>query len=344
MNRTDVAIVGGGIVGLRTPGPPLAAVCRWRCSSGIRRRARASVRNFGMVWPIGQPPGLLHQRALRSRERWLELGAKAGLWVSPCGSLHLAYEADELAVLEEFAARAPGWGFDCRLLTLSQTRERSPAVEPKGLLGALYSPVECCVDPRQAIARLPGFLAETYGVQLNFGTTVRAVEPPRLHTSDGRMWLAGRILVCSGTDFETLFPEVFAAAGLRRCKLHMMRTVPQPGGWRLGPHIAGGLTLCHYAAFRDCPSLPRLQQRIAEQMPDFVRFGIHVMASQNHLGEVVIGDSHEYDADISLFDKTQIDASHSRLSGPSGAPAGMGDRGALARDLRETSGAADLHG
>jgi hypothetical protein len=87
----------------------------------------------------------------------------------------------------------------------------------------------------------------------------------------------------------------------------MMATGPQPGGWRLGPHVAGGLTLAHYKSFEVAGSLARLKARIAAQYPDYQRYGIHVMASQNHLGEVVIGDSHEYDADIGPFDKPEID-------------------------------------
>ena len=87
----------------------------------------------------------------------------------------------------------------------------------------------------------------------------------------------------------------------------MMRTPPQPDGWRLGPHLAGGLTLCHYPAFRACDTLPALKERIAAELPEYVRYGIHVMAAQNHLGEVVIGDSHEYDGDIEPFDKPRID-------------------------------------
>ncbi|MFM8271410.1 MAG: TIGR03364 family FAD-dependent oxidoreductase, partial [Gemmata sp.] len=245
--------------------------------------------------------------ALRSRARWLELRDKAGLWVAECGSLHVAHEADEDALLQEFAALAPGLGVRCEYLPRAEALSRFPAVNPAGLRGALHSPTELALNPPDAIARVPRFLAEAHGVQFRLGETVTSVQAPRVSTAGGAVWHADRVLVCSGADFETLFPEVFAGSGIRRCKLQMMRTGPQPNGWRLGTHLAGGLTLCHYKAFELCPALPALRQRIAATLPEYVKYGIHVMAAQNDRGEVVIGDSHEYDADISLFDKAEVD-------------------------------------
>ncbi|RMG72553.1 MAG: FAD-dependent oxidoreductase, partial [Bacteroidetes bacterium] len=99
---------------------------------------------------------------------------------------------------------------------------------------------------------------------------------------------------CTGADLESLFPEVFRDSPLVKVKLQMMRTAPQPGGWRMGPALAGELTLTHYEAFEACPSLPALRARIEAETPWFPEWGIHVMMSQNGLGELVIGDSHVY--------------------------------------------------
>lgn len=306
--RADVAVIGGGIVGLAFAWTAARLGRSVVLFERDDRAQGASVRNFGMIWPIGQAAGGPHARALRSRALWAELADRANIDLDPVGSLHLAYHADELAVLEEFAGLAPSLGYDARLLTPAETLGRSPAVRPDGLLGALWSPTEACVDPRRAIARIPGFLAERFGVQLRFGSAVTSIEMPEVHAADGESWTVERAIVCGGADFRTLFPEAFEGSGIRLCKLQMMRTHPQPGGWRLGPMLAGGLTLCHYSAFQACPSLPALKRRFEETMPEYVRQGIHVMASQNALGEVVIGDSHEYDDAIDPFDKPVIDA------------------------------------
>ena len=91
----------------------------------------------------------------------------------------------------------------------------------------------CGESTRGGHAASPHFLAEAYGVQLRLGVAVTDIEMPRLRTASGETWLVERAFVCSGTDFQTLFPAAFATSGLRRCKLQMMKTGPQPGGWWL---------------------------------------------------------------------------------------------------------------
>lgn len=305
--QVDVAIVGAGIVGLACA---LSAARRGHSVAVFERSPKAqgaSVRNFGMVWPVGQQPGIVHDRALRTRQIWLDVAQRAGIWCEPVGSLHLAYRDDEAAVLQEFCDAAPGHGYDVQWERADAVVARSGAVRADGLVGAMWSPTELCVDPREAIGSLPGWLTREHGVSFHFDTPVLSVDMPRVQTSRGD-WQAERVVVCSGADLVSLYPELYAGCGLRLCKLQMMRTAVQPDGWRLGPHLAGGLTLRHYAAFEMCTSLAALRERVTEETPVFDRWGIHVMASQTGLGEVTIGDSHEYDEAITPFDRDEIDA------------------------------------
>lgn len=274
------------------------------CERG-RAATGASIRNFGMIWPIGQPSGEMHRMALRSREVWLEVLEAARLPYLPTGSLHVAYHDDEVEVLREFADIAPRAGYECEWLDGPQVLERSLAVQPKGLQGGLWSATELTVDPRLVVARLPEYLAEL-GVAAHFGTAVTHIELPWIETGAGSHE-ADVAIVCAGDDFETLFPEVFRRSGLTRCKLQMMRTAPQHAGWALGPALAAGLTLRFYKAFQMCSTLQKLKSRVACEKPEYEKYLIHVLVSQTADGAITLGDSHEYGDCVDIFDKPEID-------------------------------------
>jgi len=304
MNQVDVAIVGAGIVGLAHA---LAAAKRGLKVAVFERNPNAvgaSIRNFGMIWPIGQPTGILLDRALRSRQIWTEVASAAEIAIDPCGSLHLAYRSDEMAVLQEFFDTGSA-DYSIRLLSASEVADKSLAVVADGLLGALWSATEMTVDPREAIRKLPIYLASAYGVEFHFGQVVTDIAHPQFKAG-GKNWTADRILVCSGADFETLYPAIFAESGITKVKLQMMRTAPQFNQWKLGPSLCAGLTLTHYGAFAGCRSLPALKTRIATETPHFPQWGIHVMMSQNASGELIIGDSHEYGLNPEPFDQDEI--------------------------------------
>jgi len=302
----DVAIVGAGILGLAHA---YLAARAGRSVVVFEKRPRAmgaSVRNFGMVWPVGQPAGEMLEIAMRSRQLWLELLRDAKLPYRDTGSLHVTYREDEARVAREFSELGPELGYHCSWLEPDRVLEKSDAVNQKELLGGLWSSTEFTVDPRQTLASLPAFLEERFGTRFVFGTLVNGVSLPRIETSAGE-WSADMAIVCSGEDFQTLYPDDYAASGLTRCKLQMMRTAPQPGAWQLGPSLAAGLTLRFYPAFQCCSTLPALVRRIAEETPEYDRWGIHALVSQTADGALTLGDSHEYEPSIDAFNKQVID-------------------------------------
>jgi FAD dependent oxidoreductase TIGR03364 len=304
--QAEIAIVGGGILGLAHA---YAAATRGRKVVLFERSPRAagaSVRNFGMIWPIGQPHGEMHETAKRSREIWAQVLREAQLPHYLTGSLHVVYRDDEAAVAQEFAGLAPALGYECQWLDSRGVLERSQAVHPKQLLGGLWSGLELTVDPRITIAALPAFLAERYGVQFRFATAVRSIDLPRIEAG-AEHWKAECAIVCSGDDFETLYPEHFAGSGLTRVKLQMLRTLPQPAAWKLGPALAAGLTLRFYPSFSICTALAALRSRIMAETPEYERWHIHGLISQTAAGELTLGDSHEYGECVDVFNKEEVD-------------------------------------
>ncbi|RYG00123.1 MAG: TIGR03364 family FAD-dependent oxidoreductase, partial [Chitinophagaceae bacterium] len=291
MSKKTAIVIGAGIVGLATT---RALATRGYQVTVIERNQRAvgaSIRNFGMIWPIGQPDGVMYERATLSRRIWLETAAEAGLFHDQVGSLHLAYHKDELEVLSQLASIYEHREY--QLIGPTEALQKNTSLVSQGLLGALYSAEEIIVNPREAIGKLPSWLTEKFGVRFIWGVAVTDILFPVVH-GGGTTYRADEIYVCTGEDFETLYPAEFKALPLTKCKLQMMKMAAPANGQRMGPAICGGLSLLHYNSFKASPALDGLRKRIEENFQHYLDLGIHVMVSQNDAGELIIGDSHEY--------------------------------------------------
>lgn len=303
--RYDLAVIGAGIVGLAHA---LAASRRGMRVVAIDRDARsngASVRNFGFITVTGQSAGPVWRRALRTRDIWTEVAHEAGIPVVHQNECVLVHSCEAIAVLEQFAATE--MGEDCELLTAGEARSRVPMSRAEHLAGALWSPHDLRIEPRIAIPALEQYLQRQLGVTFLRGVAVRAVETPNVPTSDGCV-SADRVVVAPGPDLVTLFPSVHARRGVRLCKLHMLRLVPQPRDWRLPASIMSDFGLIRYAGFSALPAAATLRSRLAGQQPELLAHGIHLIVVQNADGSLVVGDSHEYAMTPDPFYSSEVEA------------------------------------
>lgn len=304
MSKKTALVIGAGIVGLATARALAQNGYEVQVFERNLQASGASVRNFGMIWPIGQPAGKQYELAIRTRDCWKDITRSGKLWHDPVGSLHLAYHPDEWQVLQELYELFKQEGRDVKLLNASQVAAVSTVANNKNCAGGLFSSEELIIDPRKAIAMLPGYLEETLGVQFHWGKAVHSVQTGSVTTHSDSV-PADQIFICSGADFESLYPDHFASYPLTKCKLQMMRMV-QEGSPRIGPAICGGLSLIHYSSFKQAPSLAKLKNRYDTDMSEYLKWGIHVMVSQNQEGELTVGDSHEYGFMPDPFDRQFI--------------------------------------
>lgn len=291
--RPDAIIVGAGIAGLSIAYLLVRAGKSVMVLDRSHRAVGASIRNFGMIWVVGQPIGEIRGLAERSRAHWTALLEEANIWHRECGSMHLAYAEDELQVMQEFVDRANLSEREASIISAEEAVRRSPHIRRESLLGALVSETELAVDPRITVDHIAKHLESRYGVQFRFGATVHKIASGSV-TLEGGTLEADRIFVCAGPDLQELLGEHVEPVGLRRCRLQMMRLQPKRPDYRLGMHLCAGLTLTHYANFADCPSLPKLRERLDRDWPEQSRLGIHLLVSQQGDGMLTVGDSHEY--------------------------------------------------
>jgi FAD dependent oxidoreductase TIGR03364 len=284
----DLAVVGGGIVGLAHAYAAAAAGLRVAVIERDPRPNGASIRNFGFITVTGQERGDMWRLARRSRDIWAAVASKAGVRIEHEGLYLTVRSPEALEIVEAFLDTEMGEG--CRLMTADAFRAASGLGGPD-LMAALDSPHDLRVESRTAIPALAAWLERGLGVQFLYETAVHEASPPRLRTSRG--WVEARaVVVCPGDDFVSLYPEALASYCLRRCRLSMLKLADP--GLRLPGAVMSDLGLVRYRGYAALPGARALEARLRAELPAAFEHGVHLIAAQGVDGGLIVGDSHHY--------------------------------------------------
>jgi FAD dependent oxidoreductase TIGR03364 len=298
--RTDLIVVGAGIVGLAHA---VEAVARGLSVTVVERDERpvgASVRNFGHGCVTAQTGEAL-RFAERARETWARMGKEAGFGVAECGTVVVARAEEELAALAELAdERGPD---DVVLLAPAEVTRRVP-VAADGLRGGAFLPRDVRVEQRAAAPAIAAWLAGQPGARVLWSTPVLGVGPGVVRTGRGEL-AADRVVLCVGHDVDRLLPEVADRAGLRRCALRMLQvSVP---GLRLDPALLTGSSMLRYPALARTEGALALRRRWATDRPDLLDAMVNHMMTQLPGGDLVVGDTHAYARTPDPWDEEPLD-------------------------------------
>ncbi len=302
--RFDVAVIGGGIVGLSHAWHAVRAGLRVVVLERDEFAVGASIRNFGHICTTAQA-GLAYEYALRARDEWLTISADAGIPVLAEGTVVIARRPEETAVLEEFAEER---GDDVVLLTPGALAERVGFAAP-GALGGAWLRLDLRLDSPTAVPAIAAHLA-SLGVDVRFRTHVLAVESGRVITARGEV-LADRVIVAVGHDVDRFFPELADEHGVLRSRLRMLEA-DAPAGVTVEPGILTGTSMLRYDGMSSTKAAGALRDVLAQEAPELGEQGVNLMFTQRlphseAAGRLVLGDTHRYGLTETPFEDEALD-------------------------------------
>lgn len=286
----DLAVVGGGVVGLAHAYVAARAGLKVVVIERDVRANGASIRNFGFITVTGQARGESWRLARRTRDIWADIAPRAGIPIIHSGLTLTLRRPESVAIAQAFLATEMGEG--CRLLDAAALRARYPQFAAADSLGALISPHELRMESRDAIPALALWLAETLGVDFLYGSAALSATPPNLETSRGPV-CAQAVVVCPGDDFSGLYPDRIAAYAPTRCRLSMLRLADPGVPWPTG--VMSDLGLLRYRGYGDLPEAQALRARLEAEQAAHLAHGVHLIAVRSADGSLVVGDSHHHD-------------------------------------------------
>jgi glycine oxidase len=237
----SVLVIGGGVIGLSIA---------WRAAqSGLRVTVAdpdpgsgASHAAAGMITPVSEAAYAeqeLYRLGVLSQRRYpaftTELTAATGLPTGyrQTGTLQVAYDSDDLAVLTEFQALQESFGVTVQPLTSRECRAAEPLLGPS-IRGGLLAPDDASVDPRLLTRALLAAVTQAGAKVIRQPVTEVTVAGGRAtgaRLGDGSIARAGQVVLAAGWRSGTIggLPPG-AAPPVRPVKGQILRLRPAAGG------------------------------------------------------------------------------------------------------------------
>ena len=294
-NHYDLLVVGGGVLGTFHAYQAIDKGLHVAVLDRNQQARGSSVQNFGQVVPSGMNTQW-QQYGRKSLEIYKSIQARFDISVRQNGSVYIASNEEEMTLLEELAVINQGQDYPSQLLSAAECLQRYEGLRSDYCVGGLFFPEEVTVEPRTAIHRIRQYLEEQKGLEYFPQTLVTGIESLgigcQVHSSDGRIFRAEQVLVCSGYEFQTLFPEIFAKSDLQAVKLQMLLLESQPTQVIPGS-ILTGRSIRRYESFTECPSYAAIKSK---EDPDSLakKWSVHILFKQASDGSIILGDTHEY--------------------------------------------------
>ncbi len=220
MSDADVAVIGGGIVGLSVAYGLLAKGLRVTVFDGQDHDFRASRGNFGLVWVQGKGDGLLEYArwSQQSAKLWpefaksLETQTGINIQLLQPGGMYLCLSDEELEQrVSMLATLRDGLDGDYPFerLNNAELRQWMPGVG-EGVAGATYCPMDGHINPLNFLRALHDVFRQLGGKLIN-GVEIQSIKSRDSSfqiQSGSKQWLAEKTVLAAGLGNRALAKQV----------------------------------------------------------------------------------------------------------------------------------------
>lgn len=247
MNRSDVVIVGCGVIGAATAYELARRGTSVTVIEGEYPAYGASGRNVGFLWSDTRREGVEMEYALAGRRRYDTLVDEIDDFEFRAGGGMIYFFEHQQHIFPAFVESRRKAGLDMELLDAQAARERCPIL-PEDIGGATWNPADGHVRP-EAVTQSLIKAAQQHGARLVQGTPVTGLEIAGgrctgVRTADGG-YAGDTVIVAAGAWTPTLLDPIGVRVPIDAMRLQVIET--EPIEQRFDPVLYGSTAIKQYA-------------------------------------------------------------------------------------------------